>query len=304
MGLMHVVFGANGPTGLALVRQLHGAKKPVRAVSRRGNAAVPGGVENVSGDAREAVRYCADAEVVYCCIGVNYTYANWGKLWPPIIDGLIAGSAGSRLVFADNLYAYGPVDGPLTEDLPGTTYGEKPALRARMATELLGSGAALVRASDFYGPGVRAAMLGERVFPMALAGKAAQVAGDIDQPHSYTYVPDYARAMATVGESEAAMGQVWNVPNAPTVSTRELIEMTYALAGTDAKIAVLPRWLMSVLGVFMSGMRGMKEMMYQWERPHVVNHSKFAGAFWGDATPFSEGLKDTLNWYRLQTRDK
>ena len=35
------------------------------------------------------------------------------------------------------------------------------------------------------------------------------------------------------------------------------------------------------------------QMLYQWERPFRVDHSKFAASFWSDPTPFEEGIAAT-----------
>ena len=234
------------------------------------------------------------------------TPAGRPELWPPIIDGLLAGSetAGAKLVFADNLYSYGPVQVPITEDLTPTTFGRKPALRAQLSKRLLEaheSGRVRVvlgRASDFYGPGVTNAILGERVFPAALRGKSAQLLGDIDQPHSFTYVADFARALVTLGAEDEALGQIWHVPNASALPVRQVVERIYAFAKTEPRLSPMPGWMLTLLAVFVPIMREIKEMSFLWDRPYVVDHSKFENAFWGDFTPLDEGLKRTLEWYR------
>jgi nucleoside-diphosphate-sugar epimerase len=310
-GSLHVVFGCNGPVGTELVHRLHAAGERVRGVSRSGRATAPAGVEIVAGDASDRVaarRACQGAAIVHCCVGVDYT--RWAELWPPIIDGLLDGaaSAGARLVFADNLYSYGPHDGPLTEDLPVTAYGRKPALRARMTEQLLAADragrvrVALVRASDFYGPRALNSMLGERVFPNALAGTPALLMGDVDQPHTYSYVPDVARALATVAAADDAFGQIWHVPSAPARTTREVVASIYRLAGREPRLRAIPFWLQRALGAFVPVVRELAEMKFIWDRPYVVDHSKFAARFWDDYTPLADGLATTLDWYRSAAR--
>ena len=307
MSELHVVVGCNGPVGTELARQLRRAGHAVRGSCRGGRATLAEGAEIVAGDISnldDARRICDGALVVYSCVGVDYT--RWPELWPPIIDGLLAGSeaAGARLVFADNLYSYGPVRVPMTEDLAPTTFGIKPALRAQLSKRLLEAhesgrvGVVLGRASDFYGPGVTNAILGERVFPAALRGRSAQLLGDIDQPHSFSYVPDFARALVTLGAEERALGQIWNVPNAPALSVRQVVEQIYALAKTEPRLSPMPGWMLTLLALFVPIMRELKEMSFLWDRPYVVDHSKFENAFWGDFTPLDEGLKRTLEWYR------
>ena len=286
--------------------QLREAGAEVRGVCRSGRAEAPEGVEIQAGDitqAEDVERICRGAAVVYSCVGIDYPL--WLEQWPRIVNGLIdgAGTAGAPLIFADNLYSYGPQDGPLTEDLLPTQYGNKPALRARMAQELLTvheSGTlstAIVRASDFYGPRVRNAMLGERVFSMALAGKPAQLIGDIDQPHTYTYAPDFARALIRVAEDPAAYGQIWHVPSAPARTTRQVVEMIYQLAGNRTRIRVLPLGLMRVMGLFNPLFRELEEMRFIWDRPYIMEHRKFSQYFDMEPTSMDEGLQTTLDWY-------
>jgi nucleoside-diphosphate-sugar epimerase len=279
----------------------------VRGVCRSGNTEAPEGTELAAGDIAKTGRaeeLCHGAEVVYGCVGVDYT--RWPELWPPIVDGLLAGAAaaGARLVFADNLYSYGPHDAPLTEDLLLTEYGKKPALRARMTERFLQADSdgrvpvALVRASDFYGPRALNSLLGERVFPMAPTGKKAQLIGDIDQPHTYTYVGDFARALVSVAEDPEAMGQIWHVPSSPARSTREVVEMIYDLAGSEAQSSVLPEGMLTIIGLFSPMMRQLKEMRFTRDRPYIVDHTKFAARFWDDWTPLEDGLRATLEWYQ------
>ena len=307
-GSIHVVIGCNGPVGTELMHQLTAQGKKVRGVCRSGRSeGAPEGAEIVAGDiavSEQSAPLCRGAGVVYSCVGVDYS--EWMEQWPWIVNGLIdgAGTSGAKLIFADNLYSYGPHDGPLTEDLPLTRYGRKPALRSRITEELLGvnmSGrvrTTLVRASDFYGPRTRNAMLGERVFPMALAGKPAQLLGNIDQPHTYTYVPDFASALIRVGEDDGALNQIWHVPSAPARTPRQVVETIYKLAGQRPRMRVMPNWLLTVMGSFNPLYGELREMGFVWDRPYIVNHDKFVQHFGDDWTPLDEGLETTLDWYR------
>ena len=105
-------------------------------------------------------------------------------------------------------------------------------------------------------------MLGELSVGRLAKGKSAQVVGDPDQPHSFTYVPDIARALMTVADADDAMGAASNVPNAPDKTLRE-----------------------------------MKEMLYQWQRPFLVDSSRFGERFWADATSFEVGVATTAPSY-------
>lgn len=306
---MDVVFGCNGPVGVELMQRLHAQGRRVRGVCRSGRSEAPAGVEIVAGDladAEAAKRLAAGAQTLFCCVGVDYT--RWPRVWPALVHGLIeaAAASGARLVFADNLYAYGPVDGPLREDLPPTTYGRKPALRARLAAELLAAHASgriratLVRAADFYGPRALLSLLGERVFPAALQGRTAQLLADVDQPHTYTYVPDFARALCALADDPRAFGRAWHVPNAPARTTREVVAAIYRLAGREPKMSVMPFWLLSVLSRFSPLMREVHELRFQRDRPYIVDHAAFAATFYPDFTPLEDGLRATLAWFRAR----
>ncbi len=39
-------------------------------------------------------------------------------------------------------------------------------------------------------------------------------------------------------------------------------------------------------------------MRFQWDRPYRVDSSKFAKAFWSDATPFETGVRETALSFR------
>jgi len=306
----HVVLGT-GQVGVPVARTLGERGADVRVVNRSGTA--PDGVANevevVAGDVSDpdtARDVCEGAAVVYCCL--NPPYADWSELFPPLIEGALAGAerADARFVLADNCYAYGPVDGPLTEDLPAAATGEKGRVRAELADTVLEaheSGrvrATIGRASDFYGPGATASIAGERMFPQILDGGTVNYLGDPDAPHTYTYVPDFARALVTLGASERALGEAWHVPNAETLTTREFVALAGEVAGTEPSVRATPAWLARLLGVVSPQVRELRETRYQRAEPFVVSHRKFADAFDFEPTPHAEALDRTLSWYRSE----
>ena len=304
---LHVVFGT-GAIGMAIIEELHGKGRTVRAVNRSGTADVPSGVEVVAGDASSTeftVEASAGAGVVY--FSLNPPYTSWPEMFPPLQAAIIEGaaSANAKLVVVDNLYMYGPTDGqPLTEDLPHAATTRKGSVRAQMAADLMVASedgkvrVAVGRPSDYFGPRGLLSAMGERVFYPALAGKKAQVMGDPDQLHSYSYLPDVARSLVTLGESDAADGKAWHLPNAPAVTTREFIEMVFAAAGTEPSVQVMPRIMVSAVGLFNGNVRELKEMLYEFEEPFVVDDSRFEAAFGGSATPLPEAIGTTVAWFR------
>jgi nucleoside-diphosphate-sugar epimerase len=191
-----------------------------------------------------------------------------------------AAAADARLVMADNLYMYGPTDGaPLTEDLPYRATSSKGKLRAQMAEELLAAHragkvqVAIGRASDYFGPHGLISHMGQRVFYRALAGKKAQVLGNPDVAHTYSYLPDVGRALVNLGEREEALGEVWHVPNPETLTTREFVGRVYQETGNQPGIQAMPRTLLAVLSWFNPTLKAIQEELYQLEEPFVIDHT-------------------------------
>ncbi len=304
---VHIVFGASGGAGNALVRELASRGNRVRAVSHSGRGSFPEEVEVVRGDALDpaGVRELTEgAEVVYHC--VNVPYAEWPEKLPRIMDNVIAGAAAqeARLVYADNLYMYGPVAGPMTEDLRPHPNTRKGALRAELADRLLQAHqegrvqAVIARASDFYGLGPLNAIGGERLFQPVLKGKRAMWVGNLDVPHSLTYIEDFARMLATLGEREEALGAVWHAPAAEPLTGRQFLTMVFEEADEAPRIGSYTRASIWLAGLFSWQMREFLEMLYQFEQPFVLDGTKYTGTFGDEATPHREAIRRTLRWYR------
>jgi nucleoside-diphosphate-sugar epimerase len=220
-----------------------------------------------------------------------------------VLEG--AASAGAKLVAMENLYMYGPTDGrQLTEDLPLAPNTRKGSVRARMSEELMEahrSGkvrVAIGRASDYFGPRVLSSAAGEQVFGRAVRGKSAQVAGNPDQPHTYSYVPDIGKGLAILGEREEALGQAWHLPSPETLTTREFVEMIFEEVGKPARVQAAPKILLRAIGLFNPGIRETIEMLYEFEESFVVDDSKFEREFGEQATPLREAIQGTVRWYR------
>jgi nucleoside-diphosphate-sugar epimerase len=131
-----------------------------------------------------------------------------------------------------------------------------------------------------------------------LAGKPALAPYPPDEPHDFTFVPDFARALETlIDADDDAYGQAWHVPNAPTQSLRELLILAAGLIGVPPRVTVLTPTLAAVLGIFRSDVRELKEMRFQWDRPYFVDATKFSRRFGSDPTPFEDGLRATIAAY-------
>jgi nucleoside-diphosphate-sugar epimerase len=303
---LHVVFGS-GPLGLSVVDELLQQGAEVRVVNRSGKAEVPDQVEVVQADIydrAQAIRACNAAGYVYQC--AQPPYHQWVEKFPSLQQNILEGSAaaGARLIIGENLYMYGEVDGPIHENLPYATTTRKGQLRARMAQAALDAHQKSIlpvvigRASDFFGPRVLASTLGERVFVPALRGKTTSFVGNLDLPHSYTYIKDFGKALVRLAQEDRAYGQAWHVPTAPAVTQRELGEMIFEILGKPPKISGMGRFMMAIGGLLIPEARESVEMMYEFEKPFVVDCSKYTNAFGQTATPLQEALTATIDWYR------
>lgn len=305
---LHVVLGA-GQVGARLADLLLARGHRVRVV-RQGRAGAPRpGLEWASGDitdrafAEEATR---GAAVVYDCM--NPPYHRWPELLLPIACGALHGAAkaGAKLVALDCLYMYGRPTGPMREDTPLAPCSKKGELRVALANERLGAhrrgdvGVAIGRASDFFGADLPYSFWSSRFFERVLAGKPGECMGDPDMLHAYTYVPDVARALVTLGEREEAIGQVWHLPTSAAESTRALAARLGKELGVRAEVARVPRLVLRAVGVFSPFMREVAEMAYQWEVPFLVDDTRFRAAFGQGPTPIEEAVAATAAWARAR----
>ena len=309
MSDLHVIFGT-GPVGRGVMRELLARGKRVRVINRSGGGSFPARVELLSGDAadRQFAREASKgAAVVYQCL--SPPYHRWPELFPRLQAGVIEGAAatGAKLVSMENVYMYGsPFGKALTERRPTTAMTRKGRVRAEMAAELLQAHAkgrvrvAIGRASDFFGPEVLESAMGARVFRAALRGQAAGVVGNIKLPHTYSYVPDVARGLVMLGQRDEALGEVWHLPGPETVTTREFLTIVFAETGHQPKVHRTGKPMLRLLGFFNPQIRELAEMMYQFQEPFVVEHTKFVDAFGDISTPLTEAIRDTVEWYRAQ----
>lgn len=305
----NVVFGT-GPLGLWIAQILAEQGKQITVVNRSGKIShnLSHEINVVAGDANEAAsvyQICKGADVVFHCAMPPYT--QWPEKFPRLTKGICDGvkRAEAKLIYGDNLYGYGDNGGkPMTEELPYAATGHKGKVRAEMAEMLLRSHkkgenqVVIGRGSDFYGPQVVNSTLGEMVFKAALLGKPANLLGNFDLPHTYTYIKDFAKALIMLSGNDKAFGQVWHVPNAPSITTRQFIGLVEREIGQPIKVRAAGKLMVSLLGLFNPMIREMKEMMYEWEQPYVVEHDKYEKVFGSHATPHDMAIKETVEWYQ------
>jgi nucleoside-diphosphate-sugar epimerase len=304
----HVIVGAGGVGG-GVARELAAAGHEVVVVSRSGRAPAVDGVRAVALDATDASALTAatlGADALYNCANPS-NYTKWAKEWPPLAASLLtaATDTGAGLVTMGNLYGYGDVDGPIHADDPLAATGPLGRLRVGMWEDALAaqrSGRVRVteaRSSDFVGPESGAqAHLGDHLFPRVLAGKKVWVFGSADAPHSWTYVPDVARTLATLGTDDRSWGRAWLVPSNAPLTQREAVASIAAVAGVAApKVGTIPRSLLRTAGLVVPMARAFGEVSHQFERPFVIDANETTATFGIEPTPWDHCIRATLGAY-------
>ena len=305
---LHVVFGA-GQIGTLLVRELLERGLPVRQVRRGPAGAARPGLAWARADATDpaaAAAAAAGAAVVYDCTNPP-DYHRWDELLPPLRRGVRAAASrvGARLVVLDCLYMYGrPARAPFDEDEPLRPCSHKGELRARLASELFEAHArgevraTSGRASDFFGPAVPLALLGERALRRLLSGKPVEMGGSPDMPHSYSYGPDVARSLGVLGSHPEADGRVWHLPVAWQGTTRELVSALANELGVQGRIRTVPDWLFRAVGLVSPLVGAAAEMTYQWRVPYLLDDRRFRQAFGVEPTPAEVAVAETARFAR------
>jgi len=315
MTVNHVVLGT-GAIGRAVAEELIRRGESVRMVNRTGKLdEASAGVELVASDlydpakVREATR---GAKVVYQAAQPPYNQwpAKFPLLQKSIFDGLTGSS--TKLVIVENAYMYGDTQGkPMTEDTPYQAHTRKGKVRSEISTAAFAAhkeGRMRVtagRGGNFFGPWGTDSTMGARAFYPLLRGKPAQLIGPIDMPHTHTYVKDFGAALVILGEREESDGRAWHVPNdQPSISQAELVRMFAEEAGIEPKINSMSRFMMGIGGLFIPEAKETVEMMYEFDKPFIIDSGKFEKTFGMKATPLREALKETVRWFRSHPEPK
>jgi nucleoside-diphosphate-sugar epimerase len=306
---MITILGAGGAISNELVKLLAAAGQPFRLVGRTPQV-VPGAAEVVAADLsdqEQTIRAVAGSSVVHLLVGLPYDHKLWAKMWPRIMANTIEACkrSGAKLVFFDNVYMYGRVNGPMTEETPFNPCSKKGEIRARIATSLINEWKAgtvtamIARSADFYGPSTPNSVTNMLVFgPLAKKQKASWLASAA-QPHSFTYTVDAARGLIALGASDSAWNQTWHLPTTPNPPTgSEFITLAANELGAKPKYRVLSPLMVRLAGLFNPMVGEVHEMLYQNDSPYIFDSSKFARTFGFAGTPYAEGIRATAASYR------
>src|SRR5690606_20375555 len=135
---MQTILGANGVIGNELSKLLPQYTDKLRQVSRNPklvNATDETFVADLL-DPKAVSDAVKGSEVAYLVAGLKYDATVWAEQWPKVMRNTIDACKrhGTKLVFFDNVYAYGKVEGMMTEDTPYNPCSKKGEVRAKIAT--------------------------------------------------------------------------------------------------------------------------------------------------------------------------
>jgi len=312
VGVRMVVLGGRGSLGGAVVRRARLGGHQVRALVRpsTGAATFASGTEVVQGDLLSkdfVIQAARGADVVVHA--ANVAYPEWPQLVPRLAENALAAaeSAGATLVFPGNVYVYGrPRSRPVTEEHPQEPHTEKGRIRVnieRMFLEAHRDGRVdlvLPRYPDFYGPGVMHEFF-RPIFEGALTGKPCRWPLDADAPHEFILIDDAADAMLRLMSARAAHGRAVHVPGPGVITPREFIRLVYTAADRRAPtIRIFGRGMFRFVGLFDRIARSAYEMTYLFDDPVLLDGSLYRSVIGGPhpATPYEEGVRRTVEWFR------
>ena len=305
---LHTILGAGGAIANELLPILVNSKEQVRIVARHPKQM--NGVESVSADlsdASQTLEAVKGSSIVYLLVGLEYDYKTWAKIWPIVMTNTINAckSAGAKLIFFDNVYMYGKVDGWMTEETAFNPCSKKGIIRASIVNQLLAeinSGALtalIARSADFYGTSAtKTSVPNMLVFDNFSKGKKAQWLVNAQVPHSYTYIPDAGKALYLLAKDNNAFNQTWHLPTKSNpLSGEQFIALAAEAMHQTYQFSVLSKLMIRLAGLFIKPIRESYEMIYQNDSSYLFDSSKFEKHFDFQPTSYEEGIKETAKYY-------
>ena len=307
--MKHTILGAGGSIGNALTYELLKSNESVRLVSRN-NYAIPG-TESFKADIssyEETLNSVKGSDIVYLLVGLAYDRKVWEEMWPKIMGNVIDAckNVGAKLIFFDNVYMYGKVDGKMTESSPYFPCSVKGEIRAEVAnlldTEMKQNNlqAIIARSADFYGPyASKTSVLYFLAIDKMMKGKSAQWLADDSKLHSFTYTLDCAKALHLLSSKDECFQQVWHMPTfSPAIDGKTFIDLIAKDLGVTPNHKVLKKWMMKMASFFDKTIYESYEMLYQSEYDYQFDSSKFNNYFNYKPTSYQTGIHETIEFYK------
>jgi nucleoside-diphosphate-sugar epimerase len=304
--MTHTILGAGGVIARELTKELLKNNQPIKLVSRHPKA-VSIKTDTASADLtnyEQTKAAVSGSGVVYLCAGLAYDRKVWAAAWPKIMQHVIDAckAANARLIFFDNVYMYGLVNGPMTEDTPYNPISKKGEIRAQIATRLMNEvkagnlQASIARSADFYGPGAdTTGILNNLLITNLVKGKKGMWLGKDDVPHSYTYAPDAGKGLYLLGQTPAADNQIWHMPTCnPGLTGKEYAALIGAQLGVKPSYTKLGGFMVKLAGIFNTTIGELHEMLYQNNYPYLFSSARFDSYFNYQPSTYENGIAETL----------
>jgi nucleoside-diphosphate-sugar epimerase len=301
----YTILGAGGVIANELSKELLANGKKVRLVSRQPKAI--DGAETMAADITDPLqtrRAVSGSSMVFLCAGLAYNHKVWEVAWPKIIQNVIhaCSEAGIPFIFFDNVYMYGLVDGPMTEETPYNPRSKKGEIRAMIANKIMDRvkegrlTATIARAADFYGPGAdTTGIMNMLVIGNLSKGKKANWLGSDQYTHSYTFTPDAGKGLYLLSQDSSTFNQVWHLPTTnPAPNGKEYIEMVAGILKVKPRYMRLTGFMVRLAGLFDTTISELHEMLYQSNHPYIFDSTKFEKHFNFKPTSYEEGLRQTI----------
>lgn len=299
---LHVVLGASGVVGRAVIKELKNHDVDILAVGRSKKVE---GVDNKSADLlkqEQVLEATVGASYIYLCAGLTYDINIWRREWPIVMKNVIEASKAAEavLIFVDNIYMYGPspLQVPFTEKHEQNPPSQKGLVRKEISKMLLEAHdkgeikGVIGRSADFYGPGCESSVFYISFLERMLQGKAPMSLGSLNQPHTFAYTEDVGRGLVSLAMDPSTYGQAWHLPVSRPVTITEGATVMNRFMATSLKVSQAPRLMMNLMGLFVTALRELKEMYYQFDHPYVMDDSKFLNHFPDfKKTEFDDGIK-------------
>jgi nucleoside-diphosphate-sugar epimerase len=301
------VLGASGNVGKLLVKELSESGYRVKATGRSKPSFNIDGVENIAVDYNsqsELDNSANGSEVVFMLIGLEYKTKIWEAEWPPLISRIIESckKSGAKLIFFDNIYAYGLVNGAMLETTPMNPETDKGRVRKVLDELVLDSikkgeiKAVIAKSADFYGPGITTSVVGDRFFDLIINKNTFEAFGNPEKLHNYTFVGDIPAALIALAESDYS-GNI-HLPTGKPLTGLQFHKLLESISGKELKLTSLRQNVVWWLGIFIPLLRELHEMMYQSENDYNFDSGKFESFFPNlKPTSYKEGFKKTYGWY-------
>jgi len=284
-----LILGATGSAGSAITQAMADSGWQVRALTRQARNDEHSNIHWVSGDLDHPESLDDLAEGVDVIVhAVNVPYPKWNPVMVNYTRNIIklAQAADAHLIFVGNIYNFGvPATGVINSNTPNAPINEKGKIRSTLEGMIKdatadGLRATVMRFGDFFGPGVNQNNWFQ-ICTKDLHKNKLSVAGPLDVPHTWAYLPDAANAIERVATARLQTSELSNaIPGymelpfqGHVLTFAELKQAIETITGQPLKVANVPWKLFKVLSVVWPLMRDILSMRYLWQHDIQMDES-------------------------------